>query len=866
MTKAGFKTRVGWIHILEISIIYSIKFSYANESLSPSTETSPTTSTTQEPIPDNVKCRTPGELVPNFQNCRKYYKCSNGEPSHQSCPGTLIFDSVLKICNWPETTSCISDLLVVRKSDRQQVAGSSQFSKDIAAALRNAATETPVIANVTPANKLSKRILSLFQARERKPNNKIRTNIFRTKNNDNRKSDNNPLKTRISAFKPRAKASAETSESTQTSSVNNFERDIISKNRESSSEKPSDKVTTTQRVTIRPFRFDRNRQNNFKKPTTSISSSRPNVFQRVKVPSTSTEDDRVESVTEADNDEDVVTRVRSEASVSSVSSYVRVSVSDLASLDVSSDVTHERPFSNGRGGDQFTSDTSSIRDHIPEKQDEEDDIVSRLRQELLLPRSSPTTEKPRPKAKPIKCHTGASNELYANPRNCRKYYKCQNGEPSLQSCPANLIFDTNLKICNWPTASSCEEDPEAPLPKHVTSDREPPAALNSINIDDYDDVAPQPVAPVSSSPPSVWEARQREQDLKSQYPLFAKVKQTVRTLDTKVVEGVIPGSSTNPDNVKRVEFILSEENYEDLFPRRHPSYTYRRLLQAIAKFPAICSYIRNEENSDTICRKTLATMFAHFTQETGAHNPSDKEFDEWRQGLNVVREQGCTNTSPGCGYNDNCEDTDSITKKWACGKDPSGKWKKYFGRGAKQLSYNFNYGQFSQAIFDDRRLLLDHPDFVADTWLNMASASWFYVTPQPPKPSMLHVIDGSWVPNDQDKSNGISPGFGATINIINGGVECNTRDGKESRQASNRIEYYKQFAWYLYVDYENEELGCAKQKQFSAGGAGALPIYWDKDWSYPYSCKLVNYQTAHSALVDGEYLDCVEENFNVKIR
>ena len=43
------------------------------------------------------------------------------------------------------------------------------------------------------------------------------------------------------------------------------------------------------------------------------------------------------------------------------------------------------------------------------------------------------------------------------------------------------------------------------------------------------------------------------------------------------------------------------------------------------------------------------------------------------------------------------------------------------------------------------------------------------------------------------------------------------RDGKESRQASNRIEYYKQFAWYLYVDYENEELGCAKQKQFSAG-------------------------------------------------
>ena len=79
----------------------------------------------------------------------------------------------------------------------------------------------------------------------------------------------------------------------------------------------------------------------------------------------------------------------------------------------------------------------------------------------------------------------------------------------------------------------------------------------------------------------------------------------------------------------------------------------------------------------------------------------------------------------------------------------SGKWRKYFGRGAKQLSYNFNYGQFSQAMFEDRRLLLDHPDFVADTWLNLASATWFYTTPQPPKPSMLHVIDGTWVPNEQ---------------------------------------------------------------------------------------------------------------------
>ena len=88
----------------------------------------------------------------------------------------------------------------------------------------------------------------------------------------------------------------------------------------------------------------------------------------------------------------------------------------------------------------------------------------------------------------------------------------------------------------------------------------------------------------------------------------------MRTLDTKLVELVSPGRRDNPGNVKRVEFILTEENYEDLFPRHHPSYTYRRLLQAIAKFPAICAYMGREDRSDAVCRKTLATMFAHFTQ------------------------------------------------------------------------------------------------------------------------------------------------------------------------------------------------------------------------------------------------------------
>ena len=129
------------------------------------------------------------------------------------------------------------------------------------------------------------------------------------------------------------------------------------------------------------------------------------------------------------------------------------------------------------------------------------------------------------------------------------------------------------------------------------------------------------------------------------------------------------------------------------------------------------------------------------------------------------------------------------------------------------------------------RTLLDRPDLVADTWLNLASAVFFYTYPQPPKPSMLHVIDGTWQPNDHDKQNGLVPGFGVTTQIINGGVECG--GPVEHAQSQNRINYYREFANYLGVAVPSDEvLGCKNMKVFDDNGAGALPIYWEQDWSY----------------------------------
>ena len=97
-------------------------------------------------------------------------------------------------------------------------------------------------------------------------------------------------------------------------------------------------------------------------------------------------------------------------------------------------------------------------------------------------------------------------------------------------------------------------------------------------------------------------------------------------------------------------------------------------------------------------------------------------------------------------------------------------------------------------MFDgDATVLLNNPGLVADSWLNLASAIWFFLTPQAPKPAMLHVIDRTWVPSQRELAAGIGYGFGTTINIINGGIEVR-RAEQDKGQPVNRIRYWEGLA------------------------------------------------------------------------
>jgi hypothetical protein len=121
---------------------------------------------------------------------------------------------------------------------------------------------------------------------------------------------------------------------------------------------------------------------------------------------------------------------------------------------------------------------------------------------------------------------------------------------------------------------------------------------------------------------------------------------------------------------------------------------------------------------------------------------------------------------------------------------------------------------------------------------------------------MHDIVTGFWEPNEADGTAGFRLGFGATINVINGGLEC----GSWSSHANHRVDYYRGLMGYFGVEIgADEQLGCSDQtNRFAAEGTGAQQMQsFDRDWSQPNSCKLVSWSTAYSVFTPGDYKRCV---------
>jgi hypothetical protein len=253
---------------------------------------------------------------------------------------------------------------------------------------------------------------------------------------------------------------------------------------------------------------------------------------------------------------------------------------------------------------------------------------------------------------------------------------------------------------------------------------------------------------------------------------------------------------------------LDARKWDSLFPNRfhiskYPDsnfsgvvkkdfYNFNAFVTAAKMFPLFLG-----DGNDSIQRRELAAFLANMAHETsGGWEEAPGGIFQW--GLYFVSEKKFPN--PSFNY------ADTSKKKWlpVAGKS-------YHGRGPMQLSWNYNYGQFSEAYFGNKQILLDDPDLLLkDSVLCFASAIWFWVRDQYPKPSCHDLMAGQWEPTAKDIAGGRGLGFGTVVNVINGGLECGEN---HSERTKYRYGYYQYFCNFFHID-QGPNAECSTQKPF----------------------------------------------------
>jgi basic endochitinase B len=288
--------------------------------------------------------------------------------------------------------------------------------------------------------------------------------------------------------------------------------------------------------------------------------------------------------------------------------------------------------------------------------------------------------------------------------------------------------------------------------------------------------------------------------------------------------------------------LITEKQFNDLFPQRDKFYTYQAFIKAINELGQIkikvirratsvyqitrtdkttgkSTVVRQDvdwnedwakkmrpdsayevdygkfcsEKDALTNKKELAAFFANIAHET--RGGADDTFTD---GLMYIREKNTS--SPYIAEND---------------EYPPVAGKKYYGRGPVQLSYNGNYGYAGDCILGDHNILLKNPDLIeTDPVLAFKTAIYFWMTPQTHKPSAHDVMIGVWQPKASDTAKGRAPGFGMTINIINGEVECNK--GEDNYSMKDRTKFYQYYLKKFGIT-DTANCSCAKMQPYLYG-------------------------------------------------
>ncbi len=195
-------------------------------------------------------------------------------------------------------------------------------------------------------------------------------------------------------------------------------------------------------------------------------------------------------------------------------------------------------------------------------------------------------------------------------------------------------------------------------------------------------------------------------------------------------------------------FVVSEAQFNQMFPSRNGFYSYAGLTDAMKKYPAFAT-----TGSDTVKKQEAAAFLANVSHETG--------------GLVYIDEINQANWPTYC----------DTSQPYGC---PAGQ-SAYHGRGPIQLSWNFNYYAAGNALGID---LLNNPNLVAtNASVSWQTGLWYWMTGTGNAGATSHnaMVNGQ--------------GFGTTIRAINS-IECN---GGNTAEMQSRVNAYNSFTGILGV-------------------------------------------------------------------
>jgi len=195
------------------------------------------------------------------------------------------------------------------------------------------------------------------------------------------------------------------------------------------------------------------------------------------------------------------------------------------------------------------------------------------------------------------------------------------------------------------------------------------------------------------------------------------------------------------------DFVISEEQFDRIFPNRNPFYTYQGLIDALSAYPRFAN-----TGTPTTRAQEAAAFLTHADFES--------------VGLQYVKEINEANYWRKCDY----------SQPYGC---PAGQ-AAYYGRGPIMFSWNFNYKAAGDALGLD---LLHDPWLVErDSSVAWRTALWYWNTQNGPGTMTSHdaMVGGA--------------GFGETIRSLNGALEC---DGGNPGSVAARVAGYERITGIL---------------------------------------------------------------------